>query len=187
MLKWTDPLSFVHGFSAQQRRLLKQLEIETVGELLSILPRRYDDYSRLTSIAKIPLGQPVTIKAKLSDIKQAPTFRKRFVLIRALVTDESGSIGVTWFNQPWLLKQLKIGDEIYISGAITYRPRFGRGFTSPLWEPANAETLAAGNVAPVYPLTGSLTQKTLRKIMKAALEDVELPEDPIPPEVLKKT
>lgn len=186
MLKWTDPLSFVHGLSPQQRRLLKKLEIETVGELLSILPRRYDDYSRLTTIAKIPLGQPVTIKAVLRDIKQAPTFRKRFVLIRALVTDASGSIGVTWFNQPWLLKQLKIGDEIYISGAVTYRPRFGRGFTSPLWEPANAETLAAGNVAPVYPLTGSLTQKTLRKIMKAAFEDVELPEDPLPTEILKK-
>ncbi|MFZ2804100.1 MAG: ATP-dependent DNA helicase RecG [Patescibacteria group bacterium] len=184
MIAWSDPLTFLHGLTAQQRRALKSLEVQTVGELLSVFPRRYDDYTRLMPIAKIPNGVPVTIKATVKEIKQAPTFRKRFALIRAVVSDDSGSIGVTWFNQPWLLKQLKAGDEIYISGAVTQRPRFGRGFTSPLWEPANAETLAAGNVAPVYPLAGSLAQKTIRKAVRAAVEEVAYPEDPLPSELL---
>ncbi len=180
MLNWEDPLSFIHGLTTPQRKLLKSLEVETVGGLLSILPRRYDDYSNLTSIAQIVSGQVVTIKAKVIQIKQMPTFRKHFAIIRAIVSDDSGSIGVTWFNQPWLLKQLKAGDEIFISGAVTQRPRFGRGFTSPIWEPATQETLAVGQVAPVYPLVGSLTQKTVRKVMKAAIGDVVLPDDPIP-------
>lgn len=184
MLQWNDPLLFIHGLTGQQRRVLKSLEVETVGELLSILPRRYDDYSHTTSIASIPTGVPVTIKCVVKEIKQAPTFRKRFALIRAVVSDDTGSIGVTWFNQPWLTKQLKAGDEIYISGMVTDRPRFGRGFTSPIWEPCNAETIAAGNVSPVYPLTGQLSQKTLRKVMRAAVDDVEAPEDPIPLEII---
>src|SRR5260221_219552 len=109
MIAWSDPLSFIHGLTAQQRRALKSLEVETVGELLSIFLRRYDDYTRLVPIAKIPTGVPVTVKATVKEIKQMPTFRRRFALIRAVVSDESGSIAVTWFNQPWLVKQLKAG------------------------------------------------------------------------------
>lgn len=183
MVKWTDPISFIHGLTAQQRRVLKTLEVETIGDLLSVFPRRYDDYTRIVPISKIPNNVPVTVKVILKELKEAPTFRRRFKIIKGIVSDETGSIGVTWFNQPWLVKQMKIGDEIYLSGAVTQRPRFGRGFTSPLWEPANAETLAAGNVAPVYPLTGSLTLKTLRKVMRAAVEDVEFPEDWMPESV----
>lgn len=187
MLQWSDPISFIHGLTAQQRRVLKSLEVETAGELLSIFPRRYDDYTRLVPIAKLQNGQAVTIKAIVKEIAEAKTFRRNFKIIKAVVSDESGSIGVTWFNQPWLLKQLKAGDEIFISGAVTQRRRFGRGFTSPLWEFANAETIAAGTVAPVYPLTGSITQKTLRKIMKATVEDVEVPPDWMPDVVRRST
>lgn len=181
MLAWDDPIAFITGLSAQQRRVLKTLEIGTVGELLSVFPRRYDDYSRLVPIAQIPDDTPVTIRATVADIKQAPTFRKRFVLIRATVEDETGSIGVTWFNQPWLLKQFKPGDAIYISGTVTRRPRFGRGFTSPICEPATEETVAAGAIAPVYPLTGSVTQKTLRKILHIVIDQVAYPEEWLPP------
>jgi ATP-dependent DNA helicase RecG len=180
MVGWNDPVEFIHGLTAHERRVLKTLEIKTVGDLVMMLPRRYDDYSRLTSIDKIPNGIPVTIKAKVTEIGQVKTFRRRFALIKAVVADDSGSIPITWFNQAWLLKTLKAGDEIFVSGTVTQRPRFGRGFTSPLWEPASPETLAAGNVAPVYPLMGAVTQKTIRKIMRAAVEDVEPPSDPIP-------
>ena len=183
MLSWSDPVAYIHGLTAHQRRLLKTLEVETVGDLLSILPRRYDDYTRLTSLAKVPTGVPVTVLATVKHIQKVPTFRRRIAIIRALVSDDTGSMLATWFNQPWLLTQIKPGDRVYISGSVTERPRFGRGFTSPLWEPAKEETLAAGTIAPVYPLSGSLTQKTIRKVMKAALDDAEPPADPIPSDV----
>lgn len=177
MLAWSDPVAFLHGLTPQQRRVLKTMEVSTVGELLSIFPRRYDDYTRLATISHIPIGIPVTIKAIVKEIKEVPTFRRQMKLIRAIVSDVSGSIGVTWFNQPWLVKHVRPGDEIFISGIVTQRPRFGRGFTSPLWEFANVETIAAGTIAPVYPLTGSITQKTVRNVMKAAVEDVAFPDE----------
>ncbi|MFH1973629.1 MAG: ATP-dependent DNA helicase RecG [Patescibacteria group bacterium] len=180
MLSWEDPVAYIHGLTSHQRRVLKTLEVDTVGQLLSVLPRRYDDYSRLTSLATVPTGVPVTVKVTVKEIQKVPTFRRRFALIRALVTDGTTSIIVTWFNQPWLVEQIKPGTEIFLSGSVTERPRFGRGFTNPLWEPATEETLAAGSVAPVYPLSGSLTQKTLRKILRAAVDDVTPPDDPIP-------
>ena len=68
-LNWDDPLSFIHNLTPQQRRVLKKLEVETVGDLLSILPRRYDDYSKLVKIANLPLNEPVTIRAKVKVLK----------------------------------------------------------------------------------------------------------------------
>jgi len=186
MLAWSDPVTYIHGLTAQQRRVLKQLEVGTVGDLLSILPRRYDDYSNLVKIAYLPIGEPVTLKVKIKQLKKMPSFRRRFVMVRGLLEDETGAISATWFNQPWMLEQLKPGDEIYISGAARRHPRYGLGFVSPLWEPAIAETLAAGNIAPVYPLVGQVTQKTLRKIMKAAVEDLSEVVDPMPSEILEK-
>ncbi|MFA4953934.1 MAG: ATP-dependent DNA helicase RecG [Patescibacteria group bacterium] len=186
MLKWDDPSTFVRGVTARERRALGALGVSTVGELLDVMPRRYDDYSRLLKINQLTLNEPVTLKAKIKEIKQAPTFRRRFVIIKAVVYDETGEIGVTWFNQPWLPKQLKADDEIYLSGSVTQRPRFGRGFTSPLWEPATAETLAAGNIAPVYPLSGPLTQKTIRKVMRAALDEAEFPDEWLEGKILER-
>lgn len=186
MLKWSDPISFIHGLTAQQRRAVKTLGVETVGEMLSIFPRRYDDYTRIVPIANLPTGMPATIKAVLKEIKEVQTFRRQFKIIRAVVSDESGSIGITWFNQPWLVKHLRPGDEIFVSGTVTQHPRFGRGFTAPLWEPATAETIAAGVIAPVYPLTGSLAQKTLRRVMKQAVEEVERPEDWLSAEIRER-
>lgn len=186
MLRFDEPATFVHGISGHERRVLKTLGIATIGELLDILPRRYDDYTRLLPIATLPLNEPVTIRATVKEIKQVPTFRRRMVIMKALLSDGSGSILATWFNQPWLSKQLKPGDEIFVSGSVTLRPRFGRGFTSPLWEPANSETVAAASVAPVYPLTGAVTQKTLRRLIKAAVTEAEMPEDWIPEELLAR-
>jgi ATP-dependent DNA helicase RecG len=187
MIQWSDPLSYIHGLTARERRSLSVLGVATVGELLSIFPRRYDDYSRIVPLAKTPLGAPVTVRVRIREIKQAPTFRRGFSLIRAVVEDDSGVLPVTWFNQPWLIKRLTPGTEIFVSGVVTHRPRFGIGFTSPLWEPATDDTLLAGVVAPVYPLSGSLGQKTVRRAIKLALEEVELPSDSLPPHVIEQS
>lgn len=184
-MNWNDPTSYIHGLTAQQRRVLSKLDVETVGDLLTILPRRYDDYSQLVPIAEIPVGESVTIKARVKQLKKMPTFRKRIVMIRGLLEDDSGTIAITWFNQPWMLEQVKIGDEIYVSGTVRLHPKYGRSFTSPIWELANQETVAAGNIAPVYPLIGQVTQKTLRKIMKAVLDEFDDVTDNIPEAVIR--
>ena len=186
MLSWNDPTGYIHGLTPQQRRVLKKLDVETVGELLSILPRRYDDYSQLVPIAEIPVGESVTIKARVKQLRKVPTFRKRIVMIRGLLEDDTGSIAITWFNQPWMLEQIKPGDEIFVSGTVRQHPKYGRSFTSPIWEPATQETIAAGVIAPVYPLIGQVTQKTLRKIMKAVLDEFNDAPELMPEEILRR-
>ena len=186
MLAWHDPVTFIHGLSPQQRRVLKTLEAQTVSDLLSVLPRRYDDYSNLAHIADLRAGEPATVKVKIKTLNKVPTFRRRMVIVRGLLEDETGSISATWFNQPWMLEQLKPGDEIYVSGTVTRHAKYGRSFVSPIWEPVTAEVVAAGNIAPVYPLSGQVAQKTLRKITKAAVQDLTEVPDNLPTEVKER-
>lgn len=186
MLNWTDPVNFIVGLTAPQRKAATALGCSTIGELLELFPRRYDDYSRTVPVTEIPDGVPVTVRVQVLEISKVPTFRRAFVMIKAKVGDATGSIAVTWFNQPWLLKTLSPGTEIFLSGVVTRRPRLGRGFTSPLWEPATAETLAAGTVAPVYPLTGSVSQKMARALLKAAVEQASYPQEWLPSEIISE-
>ena len=186
MLKWNDPVDYIHGLTTQQRKVLKKLDFSLVGDLLSMLPYRYDDYSNLVKISDLQIGLPVTIKVKIKELKKIPTFRKRFVMIRGILYDETGEIKATWFNQAWMLKQLKIGDELYISGVIKKHKRFGVGFASPLWELVSEKNIAVNSVAPVYHLTGQVTQKTLRKIVKATVDDLSFLDDYLPLEIREK-
>lgn len=179
MLNWNDPVRAIPDLNAAQRRAISKYGARTIGDLLNLIPRRYDDYSRCTPIGRAPVGQPVTIKVRVEEIKKAPGFRRRVTMIRAKVKDASGSLNVIWFNQPWLLDELKIGREIFLSGTISFRPRFGRQMSNPIWEPGDDPTIA-GTYAPVYPLTGSVAQKTVRELMATVVADLgEIP-DPLP-------
>lgn len=164
MLEWSDRISAIPELNAAQLRAIRQYGAHTVGDLLTILPRRYDDYTRCVEIARAPIGVPVTLHVTMQEIKKMPGFRRRIVMIRGKVSDASGSLNVIWFNQPWLLEALKPGRDIYLSGTITSKPRFGKQIANPIWEPIESVAVA-GSLAPVYPLTGAVAQKTMRELM----------------------
>jgi ATP-dependent DNA helicase RecG len=186
MLSWNDSVSAIPNLNAAQRRAIKKYEAKTIGDLLNILPRRYDDYSHCTPVANAPIGRPVTLRVKIAEIKKAPGFRRRITIIRAKVGDETGTLNVIWFNQPWLLDELKPGRDIFLSGTVSFRPKFGRQMGNPIWEPLEALTVAAGAIAPVYPLTGSVAQKTMRELMASVTESLEEIPDPVPAPILKR-
>lgn len=184
-MKLHDPIAAIDGLNQAQKRALKTYEVSTIGELIRMLPRRYDDYSRTVAIADAPIQNPVTLKVKIESIQKQPGFRRRITIIRAVVTDQTGSIRVIWFNQPWLLEELKPGREIFLSGSLSFRPKFGRQLSNPIWEPVESESVAAGTVAPVYPLQGSVAQKTMRDLMARIMDELEPIEDPLSDEMLR--
>ncbi len=147
---------------------LGKLGIKTVGDVIRLLPRRHIDYSKSVSIQEaIGFGQrgEVTVRGRITDITSYPGPPPR-VTVR--LTDHTGSLKVTWFN-PYLAKQLKVNDEIAISGEID------RGYgmptaTSPEWERIGGPSLSTGRLTPVYPLTQGVAQKTLRGLTRAALD-----------------
>lgn len=178
MLRFDDPVSFIKGATAPVRKAWESLGIQTISDLLYTLPRRYDDYSRITKIMDAQNGDAVTIEGTVIKCHKLNTFRKRFAIYRLSVKDETGIIHANFFNQPWVLEEFKPERRIFLSGKVQIKPSFGKYIVQPLWEPTEIKTLAAGKVAPVYGLTGTLIQKTYRRLMQYALEHVDFPDDP---------
>lgn len=172
MIRWTDPVGFLKGSTTPVRKAWLALGITTIKDLLLTPPRRYDDYSQCTTISETEHGDVVTVKVKVQSYKQQPTFRKRIQLFTLIATDATGTIRATFFQQPWLKEEFYEGREVFLSGKIAVHPRFGKQLHHPLWEPVDRPK-TTGSIAPVYGLTGTLVQKTYRRLIQQCLEDLD--------------
>ncbi|MEW6716354.1 MAG: ATP-dependent DNA helicase RecG [Chloroflexota bacterium] len=158
------PISVLSGIGPRSANKLAQLGLNTLGDMLYFFPRRYDDYSQLKTINRLGYGEKVTVIGEIKEIASRPTRNGRLTLTEAIITDGSGVLRATWFNQPWLPKQLKPGQHIVLSGQIDqYLGRLV--LTNPEWEPLDRENLHTNRIVPVYPLTAQITQKWLRSKM----------------------
>src|SRR3989344_5513302 len=97
---------------------LKRLGLETAQDLLYYFPFRYEDFRQIVPIKQLRDGETVTVQGKIELIANRRTMRKRKMITEALVGDESGSVRVVWFNQPFLTKILKAGDMVSLSGVV---------------------------------------------------------------------
>jgi ATP-dependent DNA helicase RecG len=146
---------------------LQKLGITTILDLLYLFPRRYDDYTLMKPISKLQYGEQVTIIGTIWQTR-AKRMRNNKVMVQSVVSDGTGSVQITWFNQPWIVKQLPAGMQIVVSGKV--EQFLGRPvFNSPEWEPLELEPLRTRRIVPVYPLTEGLGSGKMREIMKTAV------------------
>ncbi len=174
------PLTTIQGIGPKSAKTLAKLGLETLGDLLWYLPRRYDDYSQLETINRLWYGQEVTVIGAVESIDLRVVRSGKMKITEAIVSDGTGSLRITWFNQPWIAKQLKPGKPVVLSGKIDqYLGRLT--MNNPDWEPIERQQLHTNRIVPVYPLTSGVTNKWLRKVIHsvAARYAPRLP-DPLP-------
>jgi len=90
-------------------------------------------------------------------------------IIETIISDGTGSLRLSFFNQPWLANRFKQGDAISVSGKVDqYLGRLV--MNSPDWESVEVESLHTNRIVPVYSLTERINQKWLRNLMKQVIE-----------------
>ena len=157
----------IKGVGPKMAEKLRKLGAVTILDLLYLFPRRYDDYTLMKPISKLQSGEQVTIIGTIWQTK-AKRSRNNKVIVQSVIRDGTGSIQATWFNQPWIVKQLPAGMQIVLSGKV--EQFLGRlVFNSPEWEPLELEPLRTRRIVPVYPLTEGLGGRKMREIMKKAV------------------
>lgn len=146
---------------------LEKLGIKTYYDFLFHLPSRYEDYSIISKISEIQPGETVTIQGQIIETKTNYMRGARIkTMQKALVTDGTGTIELTWFNQPFLTRTLLTNSTISASGKAD---RFGRSknlsIQSPEYEVLfnNALPIHTGRLIPVYPETQGVSSKWLRR------------------------
>ena len=172
------PITALQGVGSRQAKRLANLGIHTIRDMVYLFPRRHDDYTQLKSINRLEYGEDVTIIAQVRDasVRKTRSGRKMF---KVVLSDGTGAIESTWFNQPYLADKIEVGNQIVISGTVDqYLGRLC--FTAPEWEPLEENLLHTGRLVPVYPLTSGIGAKWLRGLMKRTI-DYWAPRDGGPP------
>ena len=152
------------GVGPRHAVTLSHLGLHTLGDMLYYLPRRYDDYTKLKPINRLFYGEEVTIIGSIDSVQTRPIRSGKMQLIEVIVSDGSGSLRVTWFNQSWIAKRLQVNSQIVLSGKV--EQYLGRlTMNNPEWEPLEVQTLHTNRIVPVYPLVAHITQRWLRRLM----------------------
>lgn len=172
----SDPVSVLKGIGEQREKRLHRLDIFTVEQLLTHYPRDYKDRSQILKISELVPNETVAFLGQVRGEGQNGG-RGRMVFTRLKVYDETGSVTVLWFNQPYMKSSLKIGEWYLFTGKVQQKGR-QLEVVSPECERIG-ENFAGGRIIPVYPSVEGLSQKTLRGLVEQALRETAdtLPEE----------
>ena len=175
-----DDLSFIRRPTAIK---MDRLGVKTLYDLLYLFPSRHIDYSTITAISELEFGQTASVIGHV-----VRSSRKRIGRGAAFVvlSDNTGIIEATWFNQAYLADRFKPGTTLALSGKVqAFREK--AQFQNPEYEIVSGgadELVHAGVMLPVYPTTEGLPQRTLRNATSEALEiGLPLLKDPLPAEI----
>ena len=158
------PVTVLTGVGPRLAQNLSRLGIRTLHDLLYYFPRRYDDYTKLKPINRLFYGDEVTVIGTVQSINKRNIRNGRDQIVEAVVSDGTGSLRLTWFNQIWIVKRLHAGAHIVLSGKL--EQYLGRlVMNNPEWEPLEQQQLSTNRIVPVYPLTAQITQRWLRRTM----------------------
>jgi ATP-dependent DNA helicase RecG len=158
------PTTVLPGVGPRHAQTLTRLGLYTLGDMLYYFPRRYDDYSQLKTINRLTYGEDTTVIGTLEYANSRTMRNGRTQVVEGLISDGSGALRLTWFNQPWIIRKLHPGTQVVLSGKVDqYLGRLV--MNNPELEPLEQEHLHTNRIVPVYSLTANITQRWLRKLM----------------------
>jgi len=163
---------------------LKKLGIFTARDLLLYFPYRYLDFSQTRQIKDLKPGENVSLKVTIKNISSRFSFRGHMSMAEAVVSDDTGSLKVVWFNQPYLAKSLTAGEEIFLAGQADYY-NFGLQMTNPIYEKVSNFPVHTSRMVPLYHLKQGLYLKTFRNLVAGVIGLADEVSDGLPPEVVK--
>ncbi len=164
----------VKGVGPELGKKFRALHVETIGELIDYLPRKYHDYSDIQPISRIRPGA-VTVKAVIKQAK-GRYVRRAMHITEAVASDDTSSVRLIWFNQPYRAAALKPDTEYYISGEFALR-RQHLSIQNPSVELVSDFPVNTARIVPIYREAKGIKSTQIRKILREVVPLIhELPE-----------
>lgn len=163
-----DSVAAVKGIGEKKAKLLKKLGISSIADLIYYMPRDYESQGKSARVNELKDGEVFNVTAVIAGEPSLRRIRSGLNLAKFSLQDETGWVEAVFFNQPYICKMYKDGDQVYVSGSVK---RVGRAFqfTNPHMEKQGKQHTG---VNPVYSLTAGLTQKAMRLAVKSAIGTV---------------
>ncbi|USS85299.1 ATP-dependent DNA helicase RecG [Fructilactobacillus myrtifloralis] len=159
-----DPVGTLKGVGPKKQAALADLNIQTVFDLLTYFPFRYEDF-RSQALTDLHDQQTVTLKGTVAAEPVVNYFgrRKNRLLLRLMVGHDV--VVVTFFNQPWLKKQVEVGQTILVHGKFNAQKQSLTGMK--LLQPSEQ------TVQSIYSVNHQITQKTMHDLIKTAYAEYQ--------------
>lgn len=168
-------------------RGLAKLGVTTVADLLTYLPRRYEDRREITQIADLAGGTSATVSARVTDLRVEKTWRRGVQRTIATLVDDSGAVDAIWYGRRFIERRLTVGTTIVATGRVK-----AMGWTKQLEGPefspiGGGDQVSAGRIVPIYRLTRGVTALSLRRAVRTVLDQFGADlVDPLPPSVQER-
>jgi ATP-dependent DNA helicase RecG len=165
------PAQYLKGVGPRRAEQLHRLGVRTARDLVFHIPFRYEDASTVTPIRSLEVGMDVTVIGEVVSKGVLPT-RKGLRIFQAVIRDDTGLIECSWPGQPFLDRTLHKGDRLLVTGPV----RFFHGRQIQPREHVILDSAdrpgESGRVLPIYPATEGLTQRIIRGILDANLDQL---------------
>jgi len=153
-------LKGIRGVGPARQQAFEKAGIHTIRDLIMFLPKDYRDLSQFTPLREIRPGETVSVRVRVAgEVSQRHV--RRLTITKVYVTDDTETLPVVWYNQPWLKNQLEKGRELMLHGRCEARGG-GIQISSP-----SIETEAG--LIPVYRAIPGVPAKAVRQSIEAAL------------------
>ncbi|MBQ8801296.1 MAG: ATP-dependent DNA helicase RecG [Clostridium sp.] len=174
-----SPVTEFPGVGQVRAAKLAKLGLGTAGDLLQYFPRDYEDRREVWPIRSAPPEGKVCVEALVAERPRLSRIRKGLDLVQVKVADHTGVLHLTFFNQPYVEKSLKQGEEYVFYGTVEEQGR-RRSMVNPIFEPIGRKDVT-GVILPVYPLTAGITNHLLCSLTRQALPCAGELEETLPP------
>ena len=174
-MKLSDDIEVLKGVGPKKAQQLHGLGLGSLFDLLTHFPRSYEDQSSITPIGRLEAGERATVAGVITGLQEKRAGRRGMVILTATISDGTGFLQLTWFNQKFLKQKLKTGRRIFASGRTAYAYG-GQGqlamsqMTSfEIVEDEGADMEAKCGILPVYSAGENVKQSMLRALTEQLL------------------
>lgn len=181
-MKFSDDIKYIKGVGEARALAFRSIGVSTVGELLRFYPRAYEDWSKILPISQCLIGENVCIKGTVMFPVKNERVRGGMLIAKATITDGDDVIAATFFNNKYIDKMLKSGEEYLFYGKITLGKFSAREMITPMFIKSSQSV----EIKPIYPQNKNITSKIIQSAVQNALEKVENIPEYLPQEIIEE-
>ena len=181
-MKFSDDIKYIKGVGEARAVAFRSIGVSTVGELLRFYPRAYEDWSKILPISQCLIGENVCIKGTVMFPVKNERVRGGMLIAKATITDGEDVVAATFFNNKYIDKMLKSGEEYLFYGKITLGKFAAREMVSPMF----IKTSQSVEIKPIYPQNKNITSKIIQSAVQNALDKIENIPEFLPQEIIEK-
>lgn len=182
----SDDVGALRYVSGKRQQAVERLGLYRVRDVLLHLPHRYLDFTNVTKIGFVNVGDETTVVGTVDAVKLKRP-RPRMQIVEVSVFDDTGMLMATFFRQPWIAEQLHEGDTVALSGKVTFSYGF-RQMKAPFYEVVgkSGDAGSYSRILPVHSVGEGISASWMRRIVSSAIADYGDVCDFVPAELVSR-